>query len=153
MAGLQAIYESVEATGQLDRFDFFILSDTTKEPIRQAEIRAFQALRERTGLGQAAFILLFGVAKRRDKRRLRSHGAQGLQLRQVPPPALADALVEQGGKGGLAWASQRRGVTPLVLLLKRVGKIRAKSARIDCVISSECRADTPLIEWLTSTAR
>lgn len=52
MAGLQAIYESVAATGQLDRFDFFILSDTTKEPIRQAEIRAFQALRERTG-GQA----------------------------------------------------------------------------------------------------
>lgn len=49
MAGLQAIYESVAATGQLDKFDFFILSDTTKEPIRQAEIRAFNALRERTG--------------------------------------------------------------------------------------------------------
>ncbi|MFQ6310904.1 glucans biosynthesis glucosyltransferase MdoH [Lysobacter capsici] len=49
MAGLQAIYESVVATGQVDRFDFFILSDTTKEPIRQAEIRAFLALRERTG--------------------------------------------------------------------------------------------------------
>ena len=49
MAGLQAIYESVEATGQLDKFDFFILSDTTKEPIRQAEIRAFNSLRERTG--------------------------------------------------------------------------------------------------------
>ncbi|MGO4263542.1 glucans biosynthesis glucosyltransferase MdoH [Lysobacter sp. TAB13] len=49
MAGLQAIYESVVATGQLDRFDFFILSDTTKEPVRQAEIRAFNALRDRTG--------------------------------------------------------------------------------------------------------
>ena len=59
----------------------------------------------------------------------------------------------RAASGGLAWASQRRGVTPLVLLLKRVGKIRAKSAKIDCVISSECRADTPLIEWLTSTAR
>ncbi len=28
-AGLQAIYESLEATGRLDHFDFFILSDTT----------------------------------------------------------------------------------------------------------------------------
>ncbi|MGO1068448.1 glucans biosynthesis glucosyltransferase MdoH [Lysobacter sp. CA199] len=49
MAGLQAIYESVVATGQIDKFDFFILSDTTKEPVRQAEIRAFNSLRERTG--------------------------------------------------------------------------------------------------------
>ncbi|WP_223621654.1 glucans biosynthesis glucosyltransferase MdoH [Lysobacter sp. ESA13C] len=55
MAGLQAIYESVAATGQLDRFDFFILSDTTKEPIRQAEIRAFHSLRERTGGQQRIF--------------------------------------------------------------------------------------------------
>ena len=28
MAGLQAIYESVQATGQLAQFDFFVLSDT-----------------------------------------------------------------------------------------------------------------------------
>ncbi|KRD39137.1 glucosyltransferase [Lysobacter sp. Root916] len=49
MAGLQAIYESVAATGHLDRFDFFVLSDTTREPIAQAEREAFAALRERTG--------------------------------------------------------------------------------------------------------
>ncbi|UHQ24703.1 glucans biosynthesis glucosyltransferase MdoH [Lysobacter sp. 5GHs7-4] len=49
MAGLQAIYESVAATGRLDSFDFFVLSDTTREPIAQAERVAFAALRERTG--------------------------------------------------------------------------------------------------------
>ncbi|MCY1213258.1 hypothetical protein D9M72_250250 [compost metagenome] len=54
--------------------------------------------------------------------------------------------------GGLACASQRRGVTPLVLLLKRSGKIFAKSAKIDCFISSECSPDTPFTEWLASTA-
>ncbi|MCD7098350.1 glucans biosynthesis glucosyltransferase MdoH [Stenotrophomonas sp. MMGLT7] len=49
MAGLQAIYESVEATGQLDRFDFFVLSDTTRADIGQAEERVYAQLCERTG--------------------------------------------------------------------------------------------------------
>lgn len=49
LAGLQAIYESVQATGQLGQFDFFVLSDTTKPEIGEAEERAFAALRERTG--------------------------------------------------------------------------------------------------------
>src|SRR3546814_914219 len=31
MAGLQAIHESLAATGQADRFDFFVLSDTRSE--------------------------------------------------------------------------------------------------------------------------
>lgn len=51
VAGLQAIYESVAATGQLDCFDFFILSDTTRPEVREAEIRAFEGLRERLGGG------------------------------------------------------------------------------------------------------
>ena len=42
---------------------------------------------------------------------------------------------------------------PLVLLLKRFGHRLAKSAKIDCCINSECSADTPLTEWLASTAR
>lgn len=49
LAGLQAIYESVAATGQLDRFDFFVLSDTTKPGIQAAEEAAFAQLRRRLG--------------------------------------------------------------------------------------------------------
>ncbi|GJE39088.1 glucans biosynthesis glucosyltransferase MdoH [Methylobacterium persicinum] len=48
-AGLQATYESLAATGRLDRFDFFILSDTTDPDIWIAEEASFLALRERTG--------------------------------------------------------------------------------------------------------
>ena len=47
LAGLQAIYESVAATGQLDRFDFFVLSDTRREDIAAAEEQVFAELRER----------------------------------------------------------------------------------------------------------
>src|SRR3546814_4458012 len=49
MAGLQAIHESLAATGQADRFDFFVLSDTRKPEIQRAEQAAFDALRERLG--------------------------------------------------------------------------------------------------------
>lgn len=49
MAGLQAIYELLAETGRLDRFDLFILSDTTDADIWVAEEAAFLALRARTG--------------------------------------------------------------------------------------------------------
>lgn len=49
MAGLQAIYESLAATGRLGWFDIFILSDTTDPDIWIAEEAAFLALRDRTG--------------------------------------------------------------------------------------------------------
>jgi membrane glycosyltransferase len=49
LAGLQAIYESVQATGQLAQFDFFVLSDTTRPNIQADEERALLALRERLG--------------------------------------------------------------------------------------------------------
>lgn len=49
MAGLQAIHESLAAAGALDRFDIFILSDTTQVDVWIAEEAAFLALRERTG--------------------------------------------------------------------------------------------------------
>ncbi|MET0754772.1 MAG: glucans biosynthesis glucosyltransferase MdoH [Pseudoxanthomonas sp.] len=49
MAGLQAIYESVRETGQLDRFDFFVLSDTTRAEVAVAEVAEFQALLARLG--------------------------------------------------------------------------------------------------------
>lgn len=47
LAGLQAICESVRDTGQAVRFDFFVLSDTTKADIAEEELRAFAALRAR----------------------------------------------------------------------------------------------------------
>ena len=49
MARLQAIYESVEATGCGDHFDFFVISDTTDPDIWIEEEAEFLKLRERTG--------------------------------------------------------------------------------------------------------
>lgn len=49
MAGLQAIYESLEATGEIDKFDLFILSDTTNPDLFGVEEAAFLTLRDRTG--------------------------------------------------------------------------------------------------------
>src|SRR4051794_5757165 len=47
LARVQAIHESVAATGTANRFDVFILSDTTDPDIFIAEEAAFLALRER----------------------------------------------------------------------------------------------------------
>ncbi len=49
LAGLQAIYESVEETGQLAQFDFFVLSDTRRDEVGQAEEEAFNALCDAVG--------------------------------------------------------------------------------------------------------
>ncbi len=48
-AGVQAILESVQATGQGACFDLFILSDTRRPEVAAAEERAFLALRQRLG--------------------------------------------------------------------------------------------------------
>ncbi len=53
--------------------------------------------------------------------------------------------------GRLASASQRRGVTPLVLLQKRLGNSRAKSER-RLHHQLLIRAETPLTLWLATTA-
>ena len=58
MAGLQAIHESLAATGQLDRFDFFVLSDTRNPGIQRAEQAAFEALRARLGNDARVFYRL-----------------------------------------------------------------------------------------------
>ncbi len=55
MAGLQAIIESVAATGQLERFDFFVLSDTTREAIGKAEEQEFARLVAATGTAGRLF--------------------------------------------------------------------------------------------------
>lgn len=49
LAGLRAMYESLGQTGQLDRFDFFVLSDTTKPDIALAEREAFAELLQKLG--------------------------------------------------------------------------------------------------------
>ena len=49
MAGLQATWESLEATGHAGAFDLFILSDTTDPDVWIAEEAAFLALLDRTG--------------------------------------------------------------------------------------------------------
>ncbi len=43
-AGLRATYESLAKTGQLDRFDFFVLSDSGNSDICAAEVAAWAAL-------------------------------------------------------------------------------------------------------------
>ena len=48
-AGLQAIEESLAASGRIAHFDLFLLSDTTNPDVWIAEEAAFRALRERTG--------------------------------------------------------------------------------------------------------
>jgi membrane glycosyltransferase len=49
IAGFEATLRSLEKTGQLAHFDFFMLSDTTKLDIAQAERDAWQQLTERLG--------------------------------------------------------------------------------------------------------
>ncbi|MEN3347743.1 MAG: rane glycosyltransferase [Bradyrhizobium sp.] len=52
MARLRAIHESIEATGQADSFDWFVLSDTRDPDIWIAEERAFLALCDACGEGR-----------------------------------------------------------------------------------------------------
>jgi membrane glycosyltransferase len=52
-AGLRATYESVARTGLLDRFDFFLLSDTADPDVRVAEVQAwFDLCRTCGGFGR-----------------------------------------------------------------------------------------------------
>ena len=54
-ASLQAIYESLQAIGGLEYFDFFILSDTTEAEVWLEEEAGFGELRRRTGGGARIF--------------------------------------------------------------------------------------------------
>jgi membrane glycosyltransferase len=56
IAGFEATLRSLEKTGHIDKFDFFLLSDTTDLQIAQAERDAWQQLSERLGdLSKQAF--------------------------------------------------------------------------------------------------
>ncbi len=65
-AGLRATYESVAATGDLDRFDFFVLSDTNDTDIAVAEQQAWlDVCREAKGFGR----IFYRRRRRRVKRK------------------------------------------------------------------------------------
>ncbi|WP_462401481.1 glucans biosynthesis glucosyltransferase MdoH [Pseudomonas sp. Marseille-QA0332] len=65
-AGLRATFESVAATGDLDRFDFFVLSDTNNPDIAVAEQQAWlEVCREAKGFGR----IFYRRRRRRVKRK------------------------------------------------------------------------------------
>ena len=69
IAGFEATLRSLEKTGEIAHFDFFLLSDTTNLTIAQAERDAWQRLQERLGeLGKQAFY------RRREKNTARKVG-------------------------------------------------------------------------------
>ena len=49
IAGFEATLRSLAATGDMAHFDFYLLSDTTDPQVAQAELDAWQQLRERLG--------------------------------------------------------------------------------------------------------
>ena len=70
----------------------------------------------------------------------RRRAASASQLVKIGDPAVADRLGDcSRASAGLASSSQRRGVTPLVLLLKRSGNISARSRTV--VVRSSSRMD------------
>ncbi|WP_407314403.1 glucans biosynthesis glucosyltransferase MdoH [Pseudomonas sp. nanlin1] len=65
-AGLRATFESVAATGDLDRFDFFVLSDTNDPDIAVAEQQAWlEVCKEAKGFGR----IFYRRRRRRVKRK------------------------------------------------------------------------------------
>ena len=69
IAGFEATLRSLEKTGEIDKFDFFLLSDTTELTIAQAERDAWQLLQARLGdLGRQVFY------RRREKNSARKVG-------------------------------------------------------------------------------
>ena len=76
MAGLRAIYTSLEETGQIGSFDLFILSDTTNPDIWVQEEAAFLTLREQTGGHERIFY------RRRHKNTERKAGNVGEWVRR-----------------------------------------------------------------------
>jgi membrane glycosyltransferase len=69
IAGFEATLRSLEKTGEIDKFDFFLLSDTTDLSIAQAERDAWHLLSQRLGdLSQQVFY------RRREKNTARKVG-------------------------------------------------------------------------------
>ena len=77
------------------------------------------------------------------------------QLVEVGDPALADASRDAArARRGLLSARKRRGVTPLVMLVKLLRPQLGEVAQHGLACSSsECSAATPLTAWLPTVAR
>jgi hypothetical protein len=103
-------------------------------------------------VGQPQLVLALGMAEGAHEGRLRRPSASAPPAASGRAASPADALVEQRRQRrvGLRQPAARRDAVGLVVEALR--KDRSKSAKIDCFISSECSPDTPLIEWLASTA-
>ncbi|HET9207051.1 MAG TPA: glucans biosynthesis glucosyltransferase MdoH [Burkholderiaceae bacterium] len=68
-AGLRATCESLAATGQQQRFDVFVLSDTKDPALQQAEVRAFERVRAMLAQSASGLALFYRWRKRRTKRK------------------------------------------------------------------------------------
>lgn len=75
MARLRAIYESIEATGRAESFDWFVLSDTRDPDIWIAEEQAFLALCGACGWGGS--ITGIGPTTRRGNQAISASGSRG----------------------------------------------------------------------------
>ena len=71
--------------------------------------------------------------------------------RSVSQPS-PTASCSSAASSGFASASQRRWVTPLVLLLNRSGYSSYHSCRAVSFNISVCRRATPLVEWVAKMA-
>lgn len=117
MAGLQAIHESLTATGQRAWFDCFVLSDTQDPKIQAAEEAAFHRLRARLGKDARVFY------RRRDDNSERKAGNIADWLRRwggAYPQFLildADSLMTGDAIVRLAGAMQRHDDVALIQTL------------------------------------
>ena len=120
MAGLQAVYESVAATGQLAHFDFFVLSDSRREEIAAQERAVFAAVRERVdGAGR-----LFYRRRRENGGRKAGNVAEWVQRFGAAYPQMlvldADSLMTGDTLVRLAAAMERNPGVGLLQTLPRV---------------------------------
>jgi len=129
-AGLQAIHESLAATGQANRFDFFVLSDTNRESLRQQEETAFAELCDRLDGGARVFY------RRRTDNRERKAGNIAEWVRRFGgayPQMLildADSLMTGDTIVRLAGAMERNGEVALIQTLPMIVNGRTLFARM-----------------------
>ena len=122
----------------------------------QSKIVSGSTVRPEVALSQSANRALASRLALRTSSRKPWSSASGLSFRSWPrsviqPSPMASVIVR--ASAGLASSSQRRGVTPLVLLLKRSGNISAKSLTVTVRSSSEWMAATPLVLCEPTIAR
>lgn len=130
LAGVQAMHESLAESGQGDRFDFFILSDTTRPDTQREELAAMQELLQRLGRGARVFY------RRRQKNTERKAGNIADWVRRFGgayPHFLildADSLMTGDTLVRLAAAMERQPMLALVQTLPMIVNGRTFFARM-----------------------